>query len=376
MYFCFFSISTALYSYYCATFANMKLHVFNTEHDLALAFGSPFFTPPHAARQLRADLGFLPALMAEDGDIVLVDDVDNAANQLRHIKGLLPKVHFVTLANLAKQLRTISQPLDAVCPWGWDAAVCRSLVSAVPSLQGYVPTSEQLDIIRQISNRCWAAGHLGNSGVYCTSLADANRQMESFGEFVLKSPWSCSGRGVRYRRDDRWVENVIRNQGGIMVEPYYNKVMDFAMEFYSDGRGVVSYQGLSLFETVNGAYKGNLLASDAEKQKVVGKYIRMEELNEVRRSIINEMTDAIGSFYKGPFGVDMMVYEDSGQIKFARCVELNLRSTMGHVALALTRRLNPGGTLPHQLMRVEYDGNHYHLRVLNTRDNALNTTQL
>lgn len=161
-----------------------------------------------------------------------------------------------------------------------------------------------------------------------------------------------------------------------MVEPYYNKVMDFAMEFYSDGRGVVSYQGLSLFETVNGAYKGNLLASDAEKQKVVGKYIRMEELNEVRRSIINEMTDAIGSFYKGPFGVDMMVYEDRGQIKFARCVELNLRSTMGHVALALTRRLNPGGTLPHQLMRVEYDGNHYHLRVLNTRDNALNTTQL
>ena len=39
----------------------MNIHVFNPEHDIALASNLANFTAPHAGRQLRADLGFLPA---------------------------------------------------------------------------------------------------------------------------------------------------------------------------------------------------------------------------------------------------------------------------------------------------------------------------
>ena len=56
----------------------MKLHIFNPEHDIALAYNSILFTPPHAGRELRSDLGFIPALWADDGDFVLVDDVEAA----------------------------------------------------------------------------------------------------------------------------------------------------------------------------------------------------------------------------------------------------------------------------------------------------------
>ena len=56
----------------------MKLHIFNPEHDIALASNLANFTAPHAGRQLRANLGFLPALWAADGDAVLVDDVASA----------------------------------------------------------------------------------------------------------------------------------------------------------------------------------------------------------------------------------------------------------------------------------------------------------
>ena len=42
----------------------MKLHIFNPEHDLALAANLSNFTAPHAGRQLRADLGFIPAIWA------------------------------------------------------------------------------------------------------------------------------------------------------------------------------------------------------------------------------------------------------------------------------------------------------------------------
>jgi hypothetical protein len=38
----------------------MRLHIFNPEHDIALAANLKRFTAPHAGRQMRADLGFLP----------------------------------------------------------------------------------------------------------------------------------------------------------------------------------------------------------------------------------------------------------------------------------------------------------------------------
>ena len=50
----------------------MTLHIFNPDHDLVLAAGNDHFTPPKAARDLYADLGFLPALWAKAGDLVLV----------------------------------------------------------------------------------------------------------------------------------------------------------------------------------------------------------------------------------------------------------------------------------------------------------------
>jgi hypothetical protein len=59
-------------------FCNMKLHIFNPEHDIALAFNRRHQTMPHAAQELRMNLGWIPALWAADGDVVLVDDVPYA----------------------------------------------------------------------------------------------------------------------------------------------------------------------------------------------------------------------------------------------------------------------------------------------------------
>lgn len=48
-----------------------------------------------------------------------------------------------------------------------------------------------------------------------------------------------------------------------------------------------------------------------------------------------------------------------GQFELVSCIELNLRRTMGHVALELAKIAKP-----QSLMRVDFDGNRYHLRVL------------
>ena len=48
------------------------------------------------------------------------------------------------------------------------------------------------------------------------------------------------------------------------------------------------------------------------------------------------------------------------------CVEINLRRTMGHVALALQQLIHPDDddTDDRRIMRIDYDGSHYKLRVL------------
>ena len=63
----------------------MTLHIFNPEHDIALAANLANFTAPHAGRQLRADLDFLPALWAQKGDKILVENPEHAAKHWRRL---------------------------------------------------------------------------------------------------------------------------------------------------------------------------------------------------------------------------------------------------------------------------------------------------
>ena len=93
----------------------MKLHIFNPEHDIALAADMERFTAPHAGRQMRASLGFLPAFWAEHGDLVLVDDVEAAAEAVRHMKAFARDVRFVSTADLS---HIDASEIEDVEPWG------------------------------------------------------------------------------------------------------------------------------------------------------------------------------------------------------------------------------------------------------------------
>lgn len=359
----------------------MKLHIFNPEHDLSLASHLRQFTAPHAGRQLRSDLAFIPALWAEEGDLVLVDDIDNARDKVRHLDAsLADKVEFITKAQLQHLLH--SEFVDSVHPWGWDLSLKHELERiGMPEIT--LPTDDVLDKVRAISSRQWAAEHLQQGVEYVQSVPAVKELVTRWGKAVVKAPWSSSGRGVRYvsadefRENadypsfDRWVGNIIYRQGGVTVEPYYNKVKDFGMEFeMRDGQ--VLYRGLSLFDTVKNAYSGNVLCTEQEKVEMLSPYVSEERLAAIRQHIIEVMQPALKDIYSGPFGVDMMIYANSEKDSYGvkdsyginDCVEVNLRRTMGHVALDLAECLGKTSCKTSNIMRVEYDGNRYHLRVL------------
>ena len=365
----------------------MKLHIFNPEHDIALAANQERFTAPHAGRQMRADLGFLPALWADDGDMVLVDDVEAAIEAVRHIGKYAHDVLFVSLADL--KAMALGDVHDfQIMPWGWDRTVREQLLRADNSLERVLPTMERLAAIREMSSREFASKHLlpllrdANSGVvgesyYCTSGLETVAVMSRFGKSVLKSPWSSSGRGVRYVRQATpdshtlgWIDNVIRKQGGIMVEPLYPKVYDFGLEFNALDSGDIEYCGLSLFATQGGAYTGSVCATESDKREMLSRYAEMSQLDSVCRQIIGILQPLMEDVYEGPFGVDMMaVAKDGGEGFWLHpCVELNLRRTMGHVALALS----PTEFEARRVMNIYY-ADKYRIRIHATTDNLLNT---
>lgn len=358
----------------------MTLHIFNPEHDIALAANLANFTSPKAGRELRRDLGFLPLLWAKEGDSVLVDDIEMAQRGWEDVCRQLTKYRLdvcplgADWVSARGGLAVRTARTHRVEPWGWDKALC-SMLKRYGFNESLLPADEHLEQIRNLSHRRTAArllaqlqlpGTVGEA-FECSATADALALKERYGSIVVKAPWSSSGRGVRVLQtsDDvekamKWMENVLKTQGNIMVEPYYEKVMDLGMEFTAQGKGGLRYDGLSLFDTRNGAYTGNLLATERRKKEIVSRYIPVELLDAVQEKIISLLDLAD---YEGPLGVDMMVVKSDGNYKkdddaqflLHPCVEVNVRRTMGHVALSLT----PKDDDHVLMMSIEYDGSHY-----------------
>ena len=183
----------------------MTLHIFNPEHDIALAADELHFTAPHAARELRTDLGFLPALWADDGDLILVEKVSAAVNSVRHLKCHTADVLFVTPADLS----VVSFSDITIDPWGWDRVLKAQLRTINPELERLTPSDEQLTQMRRLSNRRWAGeqllpqlvgidDRLIGTSEYITDIQTVEMQARQLRRSVFKAPWSSSGRGLRY----------------------------------------------------------------------------------------------------------------------------------------------------------------------------------
>lgn len=326
------------------------LHIFNPSHDEALASGSPYYTPTRAARLLGADLSVLPAWWAADGDAVLTDEGCAILPEIPARRG----VRFVRRKGLTAGFWA---EIGRIEPWGWDACLAHRL-RRLGAPERLLPSDAQLAELRALSSRRTAVNLLkavrhdvpGTVGAsyWCASEAETWQTVARLDAGVLKAPWSGSGRGVfrantaagpniRHR-----VARILQAQGGIEAEPYYRKRADLAVEFTVTDEGVRD-DGLSLFLTSEGGtYSGNIVADESTLRAAVDGEI-LPVLDRVRDSLRLHLAGMAGS-YRGPVGVDMMtVWRDDGTTALHPCIEVNVRNTMGRVALYL-RHLQPEGT--------------------------------
>lgn len=292
------------------------MYIFNPEHDLCLANGDPHFVPPESALAFGRDCADLTRWMV---------GLDGAADEEAEI------------------------PLK-ILPWGWNFVLRKRLRK-----EGYpeklLPDDGQIETIAELSDRRFALDALEYIHTHCSRGADAPmtspdyrtaatsvEEVEGFvskyRNVVLKAPVSGSGKGIRWvadtlsHSDEGWCRNLILKHGCVIAEHRLTIQEEFAM-LYRVTADDVAFCGYSLFYTENGAYRGNVLASDGFIERRLSEMIPLCQLHEVREGLRQFLKERACGRYEGFVGVDQFFSQEQG---FNPVVEINMRMTMGLLA--------------------------------------------
>lgn len=172
------------------------------------------------------------------------------------------------------------------------------------------------------------------------------------GQALLKAPFACAGRGhLRVNRDSDpektrgWITNTLAAHGGVVVEPWLERVMDFSA-LYEMKPGAPVLLGLTRiendaagrFHAIRVATKwGRLLDPD-----LAAFLFREAGVMDLYQERIPAVLGGLLPGYSGPLCVDAMVHRrGDGSLALKQVVELNVRMTMGRIAWEWMKR-RPG----------------------------------
>ena len=283
-----------------------QIYIFNPEHDLCIANGDENFVPPRSA------VGFAK------------DNID-----------------------LSEHLKRPNKQHRQIIPWGWNRSLKKRLIN-----EGVDPTTlpseEELQFIHTHSRREFALdGHSRLSRktprvigpdyrIVATSLSEIKDFISTNSSVVLKSPLSGSGKGIRFVKeklsasDEGWCRRTLDKQGSVIVEQRFEIIKECAMLFECHHEGI-DFIGYSLFESRNGAYSKNILASNEDIEDIIAGYIPRNTLTAIRENLTAILADSLIGHYEGFLGVDQIICHADPPI-FIPVSEINLRMTMGLIA--------------------------------------------
>ena len=283
-----------------------QIYIFNPEHDLCIANGDENFVPPRSA------VGFAK------------ENID-----------------------LSQYLERPNKQRRQIIPWGWNHSLRKRFISEGID-PATLPSEEELQFIRTHSRRefaldvhsrlsCGEPQIMGpDYRIVATSVSEIETFISANGSAVLKSPLSGSGKGIRFVRerlsesDEGWCRRTLDKQGSVIVERRFEIIKECAMLFECHHEGI-DFIGYSLFESRNGAYSKNILASNEDIEEMVAEYIPRETLIATREDLTAILADNLVGHYEGFLGVDQIICQAVSPI-FIPVSEINLRMTMGLIA--------------------------------------------
>jgi len=186
-------------------------------------------------------------------DLPEIVSVDDAAEELgdRKLGGLRP---WAWSPDASAQLSDYAGEVPESVPWQWRGDDPAKWFSKEIG----VSLNELLEIGDSCGNSC------GEScGEFCEDEDLAWRVVQEFlknGEVLMKLAFACAGRGHRRVKADaeeqevrRWLRKTIDGHGGVVVEPWLDRVLDFSALYEMDasgspGSGRVRFVGMTEME--------------------------------------------------------------------------------------------------------------------------------
>lgn len=335
-----------------------NIHYFNPGHETAVLQATENYTPPRNVQRMQRELAALPVWYAAPDDYVFAEENLSPRFFSLQPKELRPLARLVTPKELAAGQKAF--PSLRATPWGLSPQSLRVFTEirkkhlpelivpdwnpAFARLTGRQTAAECLEKLRERLPGL----EIPVTPKFCTQMRDIEKYLLlQHAPFVVKTPYSSSGRGLLWlhhrkltEKEKNWILGALRKQGCVSIECGVEKVQDFAMEFYSDGRGEVRYEGLSVFATEQqGAYTGNVLEHPENMRRRLARWSGEESLDRVQEALTEVLKEVYGPVYTGYLGVDMLIYRGKeGGYAIHPCLEINMRYTMGMVALQLFRR--------------------------------------
>ena len=367
------------------------VHYFNpnAESHMAASITGKSFHPKKVELAMEQDLEMLMLACCRRDDAVLMRKLPGQAH-LTYLKraGLeLPEV--IEVGQLA------GRKLGGLRPWAWSPDASEAMEGFAGDVSPNLPWQWRESVPplwfskesgQSLMDKLGIAGE--STGGFYRDLDAAVEAVAEFllvGEVLIKAAFACAGRGHRRVREGEdylpWLTKTIRNHGGVMVEPWLERVLDFSALYEMRGQGDIDFIGMTEMENdASGRFLGTRvypkwgMGLDPEVTEFL---FREAKINDWYGDKIPAALVDLLDGYMGPVGVDAMVFRRAdGSLGLRYVIELNVRMTMGRVAMELHQKTRPGKGGRFRILRknqLEKDRlSAIYSQVINNREITLN----
>ena len=379
--------------------------LYNPNCEAEIAFGGPDVQANARTDRVTADLSVVTTYLGVQGDIVLTPRRPTTGFLRKLQRAGFDAVQYVE-TDLTKDEPAIKRlqgrKLGRLAPWGWSPKTTDRLEKLVAAqvLNTGAPTAyrpEWADLHAKTRHATWVQSWLPNAretlepnggwlvpdrhlAHHCGTLRDVFQRMQDLSDFSayrVKTAFGAAGQGqirlIGEPEDNqvRWIEKRIKRDGGVTVEPEFERLFDLSFHYDRSSQDGVIFKGLRRFlSDTHGRYRGVVLSRHGSGlPSECARFLHGDgrdagRLERTAKTLCNGLESRLNAAnYIGPIGVDTFVYRDlQGSLRLHPCVEINPRWTMGRVGLRLSRRISSTSVSVWLQLPIEKAGGSAHLK--------------